>query len=40
MKTRVITAVVGLAVLAGVLAVFDTIVLDYVHSAICLLAIH
>ena len=40
MKTRVITAVVGLAVLAVVLALFDTIVFDFVLSAICLLAIH
>lgn len=40
MKTRVITAVVGLAVLTAVLAFFDTIVFDFVLSAICLLAIH
>ena len=40
MKTRVITAVVGLAVLAVVLVFFDTIVFDFVLSAICLLAIH
>ena len=40
MKTRVITAVVGLAVLAVVLAFFDTFVFDFVLSAICLLAIH
>ena len=40
MKTRIITAVVGLAVLAAVLAFFDTIVFDFVLSAICLLAIH
>ena len=40
MKTRVITAVVGLAVLAAVLAFFDTIVFDFVLSGICLLAIH
>lgn len=40
MKTRVITAAVGLAVLAVVLAFFDTIVFDFVLSAICLLAIH
>ena len=39
MKTRVITAVVGRAVLAAVLALFDTIVFDFVLSAICLLAI-
>ena len=40
MKTRVITAAVGLAVLAVVLAFFDTIAFDLVLSAICLLAIH
>lgn len=40
MKTRVITAAVGLAVLAAVLAFFDTIIFDFVLSAICLLAIH
>ena len=40
MKTRIITAVVGLAVLAAVLAFFDTIVFDFVLSVICLLAIH
>ena len=40
MKTRIITAVVGLAVLAAVLAFFDTFVFDFVLSAICLLAIH
>ena len=40
MKTRVITAAVGLAVLAVVLAFFDTIIFDFVLSAICLLAIH
>jgi len=40
MKTRIITAVVGLAVLAVVLAFFDTILFDLVLAAICLLAIH
>lgn len=39
MKTRVITSVVGLAVLAGVLALFDTVVFDLVLAAICMLAI-
>ena len=37
MKTRIITAVVGLAVLAVVLAFFDTILFDLVLAAICLL---
>ena len=40
MKTRVITAAVGLAFLALVLTFFDTFVFDFVLSAICLLAIH
>lgn len=40
MKTRIITAVVGLGVLAVVLAFFDTFLFDLVLSAICLLAIH
>ena len=40
MKTRIITAVVGLAVLAVVLAFFDTILFDLVLAAICLLGIH
>ena len=40
MKTRIITAAVGLGVLAVVLAFFDTIVFDFVLIAICLLAIH
>lgn len=40
MKTRIITAVVGLAVLAVVLAFFDTILFDLALAAICLLAIH
>ena len=39
MKTRIITAVVGLGVLAVVLAFFDTFLFDLVLSAICLLAI-
>lgn len=40
MKTRVITAVVGLALLAVVLAFFNTILFDLVLSAVCLIAIH
>ena len=40
MKTRVITAAVGLALLAVVLAFFDTILFDLVLSAVCLIAIH
>lgn len=40
MKTRVITAAVGLCVLAVVLAFFDTPVFDLALSAVCLLAVH
>ncbi|MGN0984318.1 MAG: phosphatidate cytidylyltransferase [Gemmiger sp.] len=40
MKTRVITAAVGLLVLAAVLAFFDTILFDLVVSLICLLGVH
>ena len=40
MKTRIITAVVGLGVLAVVLALFDTPVFDLALSAVCLLAVH
>lgn len=40
MKTRVITAVVGLALLAVVLAFFNTILFDLVLSVVCLIAIH
>lgn len=40
MKTRVITAVVGLALLAVVLAFFNTALFDLVLSAVCLIAIH
>lgn len=40
MKTRVITAVVGLALLAVVLAFFNTILFDLVLSAVCLIAVH
>lgn len=40
MKTRVITAVVGLALLAVVLAFFNTVLFDLVLSVVCLIAIH
>lgn len=40
MRTRVVTAVVGLLVLAVVLAFFDTVLFDLMLAAICLLAIH
>ena len=40
MKTRIITAVVGLIVLAGVLFTFDTLVLNLVIAAITLSALH
>ena len=40
MKTRIITAAVGLGVLAVVLGFFDTFLFDLVLSAICLIAIH
>ena len=40
MKTRVITAAVGLAVLAIVLAFFNTVLFDLVLSAVCLIAVH
>lgn len=40
MKTRIITAIVGLGVLAVVLAFFDTPVFDLVLSLVCLLAVH
>lgn len=40
MKTRVITATVGLALLAVVLAFFNTVLFDLVLSAVCLIAIH
>lgn len=40
MKTRVITAAVGLAVLAVVLAFFNTVLFDLVLSAVCLIAVH
>ena len=38
MKTRIITAAVGLGVLAVVLAFFDTFLFDLVLSAVCLFA--
>lgn len=40
MKTRIITSIVGLAVLAVVLAMFNTILFDIVVAAVCLLGIH
>ena len=40
MKTRVITSAVGLIVLFIVMALFDTVVFNFVIAAICLLAIH
>ena len=39
MKTRIITAVVGLIVLAGVLFTFDTLVFNLVIAAITLIAL-
>ena len=40
MKTRIITAVVGILVLIGVLFTFDTLVFNFVIAAITLIAIH
>ena len=40
MKTRVITAVVGIIVLIGVLFTFDTLIFNLVIAAITLIAIH
>ena len=40
MKTRIITAVVGLFVLAGVLFTFNTLVFNLVIAAITLIALH
>ncbi|MDD4850270.1 MAG: phosphatidate cytidylyltransferase [Gemmiger sp.] len=40
MKTRIITSVVGLAFLALVLVLFDTVVFDLVLAAVCLLGMH
>ncbi len=40
MKTRIITAVVGLCLLAVVLAFFDTVLFDLVLALICLIGMH
>lgn len=40
MKTRIITAVVGLCLLAVVLAFFDTVFFDLVLALICLIGMH
>lgn len=40
MKTRIITSVVGLSILAVVLLFFDTILLDLVLAGVCLIGIH
>lgn len=40
MKTRIITALVGIVVLAAVLLTFDTLVFNLVVSAITLIAVH
>lgn len=40
MKTRIITALVGIAVLAAVLLTFDTLVFNLVVTAITLIAVH
>lgn len=40
MKTRIITSVVGLAVLAIVMLLFDTLVFELVVTLICLTAVH
>ena len=40
MKTRIITAVVGILVLIGVLFTFDTMIFNLVIAAITLIAIH
>ncbi len=40
MKTRVITSIVSLALLAAVLVFFETIFFNIVFSAVCLIAIH
>ena len=40
MKTRIITAIVGILVLIGVLFTFDTLVFNFVIAAITLIAIH
>ena len=40
MKTRIITAIVGIIVLIGVLFTFDTLVFNFVVAAITIIAIH
>ena len=40
MKTRVITAIVGIVVLIGVMFTFDTLLFNLVIAAITLIAIH
>ena len=40
MKTRIITAVVGIVVLIGVLFTFDTLIFNLVITAITLIALH
>ena len=40
MKTRIITAVVGMCLLAVVLAFFDTVLFDLVLALICLIGMH
>ena len=40
MKTRVLTAVVGLCLLAVVLVFFDTALFDLVLALICLIGMH
>ena len=40
MKTRIITAVVGIIVLIGVLFTFDTLIFNLVIAAITLIAVH
>ena len=40
MKTRIITAVVGIVVLIGVLFTFDTLIFNLAITAITLIALH
>ena len=40
MKTRIITAIVGIIVLIGVMFTFNTLVFNLVIAAITLIAIH
>lgn len=40
MKTRVITSIVGLAILAAVLVFYDTIFFNLIIAAVCIVAIH